>query len=154
MNIRKLTSLGIVFFAGMFQSWADDPSTADNPDSIFNDPSVLTNPEPATIKTKQQDDFLQSSETRIGGKFIGSFVTSWDWNQGTPPGWQFPDASAFTPDVESDIWFDSRPQKDFRVFGKGALIYPFQGDQTSNYPMTGATSSNSPNVYVKELFAD
>jgi len=115
-----------------------------NPDAMFDDPSALTATQATQVKKDQQNDFLQSTGAAVGGIFTGQFISSWSWQNGVPQGLQAPNTSTFTPDLEADIWIDSRPQKDFRVFGKGTVEYPF----------SGVDSNGLQDVRMDELFTD
>ncbi len=65
------------------------------------------------------DEFLLSEGVEFGGKFNGSLPMSWDYeNLYTSDFDILSPTSSLTPSVTADLFFDARPNTDYRVFGK------------------------------------
>lgn len=98
------------------------------------------------------DKLLLKNETvELGGKFQFSFHPSWTWQQKDLSAKYVFDNIAEADVVELDttleatIFFDARPDEDFRVFGKTDITAPFTTDE--EWEMDDIIS-------IKELFAD
>jgi hypothetical protein len=113
--------------------------------------------------------FLKTEAVRIGGSFSGSVGA--DWTMDTP--WTDPslDAYGLSTTVAGDLFFDARPNEDFRVYGKVKASYPFSTTESflssatyvpddilipgdDAHVATGSGSITTPNLNVFELFAD
>ncbi len=91
--------------------------------------------------------FLKPAGVRIGGSFSGSAGA--DWTMKDP--WNAPSLDAYGLDTVAagTLFFDARPDEDFRVFGKMKASYPFSKSADS-----GSSTVSVPNLQVFELFAD
>ena len=91
--------------------------------------------------------FLKTEGLRWGGSFTGSVEPSWTMRDP----WNAPSLDAYGLDttVAGSLFFDARPDEDFRVYGKLKTSYPFASSADS-----GASTVAVPNVQIFELFAD
>jgi len=75
-------------------------------------------------QTKQNaapfEELLKSEGLIWGGKFSGAADSSWDWNIFDPDGMRItePASVSIDPTAGADLYFNARPEKDFRVYGK------------------------------------
>ncbi len=91
------------------------------------------------IDTKSPLDNLKVQEKEFlwGGKIYSDLGSSFIWNEFD--GWA--DETKWDPTFGMDIFFDARPNSDFRVFAKAKALYPFD-------------LSSADSVSIHELFAD
>ena len=102
--------------------------------------------------------FLKTEGLRWGGSFTGSVEPSWTMR--AP--WSSPSLDAYGLDttVAGSLFFDARPDEDFRVYGKLKTSYPFASSaNVLTAPAGSLTATDSaalavPNVQIFELFAD
>lgn len=71
--------------------------------------------------TSKQEEILLVSDLRWGGKFWSELDLRWGWEDYLQNPVSQVARTVFTPEIDSFIWFDSRPKDNFRVFGKFAL---------------------------------
>ena len=99
-----------------------------------------------------QNVMLSGRGVNIGGEYNFSAVSSWMWNTAgkkvgdiTFDTLTNPDNESFNTTLNASVYFDGRPDENFRVFGKAEVEYPFT-----------ATDTRSINdiFRVKELFSD
>jgi hypothetical protein len=88
-------------------------------ESLFEE-DMIEEVDTETQDTAPEEEFLVQETVRWGGSFSGSITADWTWNTVGSPDFSFLDPSdrLLTPRVASDLFFDVRPKKDFRVFGK------------------------------------
>lgn len=100
---------------------------------------------PAANGTTLDTMLLTQKATEIGGTLTSKLTGGYGWT-GMYPALSNLDsgASSFAIDLSMVLYIDARPDKDFRVFAKTELSYPFQ-----NGP-----ASSSPDFQIHELFAD
>jgi len=118
-------------------------------DSLFDNEVMIEEIDEETADQAPQEDFLTSEALTWGGSFSGTFETSWNWDDITSEELSLtePDTSALTAAAGASLFFDARPDPDFRVFGKlkidsdqdngafGSLAAIVSGgDITSNLP--------------------
>jgi hypothetical protein len=104
-----------------------------------------------------EDAFLVSEAVTIGGKINVSLGTTFFW-------YEYPDSGDyllnswkenFLPRLAASLFFDARPVKNFRVFGKVKTDLPL----TNSTIVTDATSMeditiSTPNIEIFELYSD
>lgn len=91
----------------------------DDVDALFQD-DMVEEAEALPEGFSPEADLLSSEPFTWGGKISGSVQSEWAWeNIGTG---EFdvatPQNDSLAPSVSSDLFFDARPNNDFRVFGK------------------------------------
>ena len=139
------------------ETTADDFDFGDfDLDSLFEDESALEIDEGEVIENPEARLFAENSFT-WAGDFYGKAGTILGW-ESTPS--SLSDLNSFddalTADLKLRLWFDARPDRHFRVFGKFVTGWPFSQtiltvDPTSS---TGFSNANIPNISVFEIFAD
>ena len=99
-----------------------------------------------------EEAFLVSEQLEWGGSFdlsltaqvaSNDYITPWEkafWD---------PDISSLTSEVSGDLFFDARPDRDFRVFGKIKAAYRYPAD-----PLLPAPPPGEWEVEIFELFSD
>ncbi len=107
---------------------------------------------------------LKTDKVRIGGSFTGNIGLSWKWNTPWTGGFDplKPDSTVVNPTLSSLVFFDARPDEDFRVYGSAKIAWPFTATSTflTSATLTGSslvTTSGQialPNISVFELFSD
>jgi hypothetical protein len=84
----------------------------------------------AAEEVAPEEAFLVSDELEWGGSFELTFDAQVNWN-GYPAPWhaEFWEApSTLASRLETDLFFDARPERDFRVFGKVKAAYQYPED--------------------------
>jgi hypothetical protein len=102
---------------------------------------------------KPAEELLQNKTMEWGGSFSSSFTSVFAWNgyPADPGSLGWPDTSSFLADLNGSLFFDARPEKSFRVFGKLKAAYPFQIQAAGPAGLPGV---QVPNIQVFELFSD
>jgi hypothetical protein len=88
-----------------------------------------------------EEAFLVSEQLEWGGSFDLTFDAQVSWD-GYPAPWDtefWQASSTLTPRLAADLFFDARPERDFRVFGKVKAAYQYPEDW---------------NIGIFELFSD
>ncbi|MFQ3547829.1 MAG: hypothetical protein SNJ56_05775 [Termitinemataceae bacterium] len=111
--------------------------------------------------------FLKRDQVRIGGSFSGNLKTSFTWTNPWEGNGKLldPDNSRLDPTIASTLFFDARPEEDFRVYGSVKTAWPFTSTSTfltsaqyigspSPQVVTTQESLTTLNLQVFELFAD
>ncbi len=115
----------------------------------------------AAAKNDPVTSLLKSETVRVGGRVSSSLAGSVTWNNlwaGTTE-FDSPERYGLDPSLEATIFFDARPEEDFRVYGSVKTSWPFDTsiEASSSHAATPATSPSSfdiPKLSVFELFAD
>jgi hypothetical protein len=146
-----LTFLSVLFLSGLV--YAEDSETDE--DALFGgETSSAVQEAPKTPQAeKPAEELLQSTTIEWGGSFSSCFTSVFAWTDYPADlgslGWS--DTTSFLTDLNGSLFFDARPGKSFRVFGKLKASYPFQIQVT---PAGGSPSAQIPNIQVFELFSD
>jgi hypothetical protein len=104
-------------------------------DSLFEDEDMVEEIDTETQDAAPQDDLLVEEGVDWGGKFNGGIDTEWSWNNVGSEEFQFKDPAGevLTPRIAADLFFDARPDRDFRIFGK----FKLDVSNTANGGLTG-----------------
>lgn len=113
------------------------------------------------VKSDPVTSMLKSATVRIGGKVSASLAGSVTWNNlwaGTTE-FDSPERYGLDPSLNATLFFDARPEEDFRVYGSVKTSWPFDTSvkAASSHSATPATSPSSfdiPKLSVFELFTD
>lgn len=111
----------IALLAGpvLAQETGEDILATDDFDSLF-DQDDLIEEQTDTAQGDPETDLLVSKGVEWGGSIRGSVSADWSW--GTVWTNEFvlldPTAQSLSPRIGADLFFDSRPDPAFRVFGK------------------------------------
>jgi len=99
----------------------------DDFDSLFDEEIIEEAPEgsaggpgPGSAPEPPEEVFLLSEKLEWGGRFSASSTAEWSW-YGFPSSWEdfvSTDRAFLDTRIEGDLFFDARPERDFRVFGK------------------------------------
>jgi hypothetical protein len=141
-------ALSVLLMGGL--TFAQESATDE--DALFGgDPSEAVGEAapPAPETEKPAEGLLRSTGIEWGGSFTSTFRSVFSWS-GYPEdigslGWN--DSASFLTDLNASLFFDARPDKSFRVFGKLKAAYPFQ-------IQTALPGAQVPNITVFELFSD
>lgn len=141
MNFKTLFSLIFIFFCLFFSLllWADEGIDI-NEDDLFGESDLIAEVGEEELTPSMEDTLLINEGVEIGGEYTFTVNPSWRWNTANITLDEFPLADDEELDIglETSLFFDARPDKDFRVFGKVKGAYPFTEDR----------------VGVTELFSD
>ena len=121
--IRSRSFLGVVLgFVLCFPAFSQETDTLATVDfeSMFDQEDIIQDAEEASNIEDPHDDLLISDGIEIGGTVRGSFAADWFWSSVWGGGFVFfdPTSQSLTPAVGADLFFDSRPESAFRIFGK------------------------------------
>jgi hypothetical protein len=78
----------------------------------------------------------------IGGNFSFSLTPGWVWDVGSQD-----NKGTMSTNLNTQLFFDARPNTNIRVFGKAVVSYPFAVTETPNRTFSDIFS-------IKELFSD
>ncbi len=93
----------------------------DDMDSMFETESMVEeiDEEEASTASGAADEFLLSEGVEFGGSFNGSLSSSFDYENLWTEDFDITDPEqSLTPSITADLFFDARPETDYRVFGK------------------------------------
>lgn len=124
---------------------------ADELDDLFSDPDSLVIEESAQIE-KPEEKIFEGDKFTWAGDFSGTAGSSLGYRDAISEidDWADPDENLLLA-LKARLWFDARPDNDFRVFGKFTTEYPFKTDVAAS---AGSGSVPVTNVGVFELFSD
>ncbi|MBT3273330.1 MAG: hypothetical protein HN368_09260 [Spirochaetales bacterium] len=144
--------LCVLLLSPMFGDGEASSSIETSEDALFGD-SNSESKEDLFIQdvesvTGIQDTLLISEAVDIGGRYTFSAVSSWNW---ADPSGFFENIFKPTSDSASvspaaTLYFDARPSKDLRIFGKSSISYPFDTQDDSR--------DFEDVIEIKELFSD
>ncbi len=158
MMTRSTYLVGL--FAAFFMFLSILPAIADtedasgivtDEDALFGDP-LETAPdapfiEEVTSTAGIASSLLISEGVEIGGRYGLSVNSSWTWKASEFfDAFTSPESDSTLVDLNTTLFFDARPLKDFRVFGKTSISYPFD-DQ-------GGAREFDEVFRIDELFSD
>ncbi len=153
----------LVLAAAAGPLWSQASQTQDQDDEGLFDQGTLvtTQPQPTSpaeaagesAPTAPPSDILLTSEVvTIGGSFDGKYTSTFSWNK-FPDSFEnlgSPDSKVFSDELGAKLYFDARPDANFRVYGKIELSYPFSFVSVED----ASTYEENPSIQVEELFAD
>jgi len=98
--------------------FADDFSITDDFDDLFFSDTGITEVSSDLSGADTYEQFLVSESLTWGGSYSGRLGFAWNWDSYSS-GIVFDDAeSSLSPSASTSLYFDARPESDFRVFGK------------------------------------
>lgn len=110
----------------------EDSIALDDFDSMFDTDSMVEeiDEEEAISDISAVDEFLLTEGVEFGGSFSGSLSSSFDYDYLWTEDFDFTDPDqSFTPSVSANLFFDARPEADYRVFGKLGFASASGNDQ-------------------------
>ncbi len=134
MNFKTLFSLIFILFSILFSLllWADEGIDVDE-DDLFGESDLIEEVGEEDITPSMEDTLLTNEGVEIGGEYTFTVNPSWRWERAN-----IDYDESLDIELETSLFFDARPDEDFRVFGKVKGAYPFTEDT----------------VAVTELFSD
>ena len=180
MAKRVLAIAGIVLFLSMAVQLVPAQEDGTDLNSLFNEEVVTPSSTPdqtapssssgatgqgtTTAASNPLQGLLKTEAVRIGGSVTGTVGISGTWNDPWTKGIDItaPDAQQLSPALSSLVYFDARPDEEFRVHGSVKTDWPFSSTYSvlSSASLTGSTLSTTstsitvPDVRVFELFSD
>jgi hypothetical protein len=102
---------------------AGGDADSDDYESLFEDEEMVEEIDTETQDEAPQDDLLVEEGIDWGGRFTGGADAEWSWNNVGSEEYKFtdPTGETLTPRIATDLFFDARPETDFRIFGKFKL---------------------------------
>jgi hypothetical protein len=96
-------------------------------------------------------EFLKTEKVTLGGGFSAVFPLTGSWVSSYPDFTDLGDGykESFLPSIDANLFFNARPEDDFRVFGKVKTSYPF----VKEYEV-GVQTVTVPDIRIFELFSD
>ncbi|MCK4515456.1 MAG: hypothetical protein KAU31_09375 [Spirochaetaceae bacterium] len=122
----------------------DDDSLFGSSDDLFSQPLVT---DVVESETNIATMLLTSEAVQIGGRYAMSVQSSFVWNDIATVAESIfePDTTSLSTSLSTQLFFDARPDEDFRVFGKMTASSPFATD---------ADRDLQDVFHVEELFSD
>jgi hypothetical protein len=116
----------------------EDTGTDEDFDSMFGE-DMVEELDTETQDTAPQDDLLVEEGVTWGGSISGSLGGEWTWDTVATSDFDIEDPAGenLVPGISANLFFDARPDKDFRAFGK------FKIDITDDAADTGITGLES-----------
>lgn len=105
------------------------PEESDDYDSMFEE-DMVEELDTETQNTSPEDDLLVEEGVGWGGSFSGSLGGEWTWDTVATGDFDIEDPleENLLPSLGANLFFDARPDKDFRVFGKFKIEVSDDGD--------------------------
>jgi len=128
------------------------PLGAQEEESLFEGP-LVAEPAPAPAgdapaggPASPEQEFLTAPRLEWGGSFETRFDSTWGWAEYPSSGGELfdPASALLDTEVRAALFFDARPRKDFRTFGK----------VKADYAYTAASGEWGWDARIHELFAD
>lgn len=140
-SFRGALIVAVIAFAAAGPA-ADAEDQIDDLDALFDDPSSTEVVEAVTVEDPA-GSLMEEKGVVWGGKFDSKLESNYAWEEVPSSADGIADGSEgldFT--VAGTLFFDARPDADFRVFGKLSTAFPFHTDTALN------------NIKLFELFSD
>lgn len=131
-------------------AFAQDTGSDVNLNELFGDDVVTTEQDSPVPSQNAVSSALKSEKVRIGGSFSGSLGATATWNNPWVGSFDLFNADKTEPSAQAKatVFFDARPDEDFRVYGSLNTSWPYAVADN------GTDAAIIPNVSVFELFAD
>ena len=105
--------------------WADEGIDI-NEEDLFGESELIAEVGEEELASSLEDTLLTNEGVEIGGEYTFTVNPSWRWNRANIDYDESLDIK-----LETSLFFDARPDEDFRVFGKAKGAYPFTEDRVS-----------------------
>jgi len=166
-SLQRLEAIGILCLIIMAAPFSiSSQENSNDIDALFEDEIVVQQDRETSSQKESQDSlnrqtnplqsFLKTETVKIGGSISGTVQSSWQWNDPWTAGFDLvdPDSQKLKPDLNSLVYFDARPQEDFRVHGSFKTAWPFSETKSLLDSNNKTTSVSVPDVRIFELFSD
>ena len=165
--LRNLGAIGIlcvIIMAAPFSISSQEESN--DIDALFEDEIVVQQDSDTLGQEESQDSFigqtnplqsfLKTETVKIGGNISGTVSASWKWNDPWTVGFDLanPDSHKLAPALNSLLYFDARPEEDFRVHGSFKTAWPFAETKSLLDSNNKTTLVSVPDIRIFELFSD
>ncbi|HPW01110.1 MAG TPA: hypothetical protein PLQ30_01295, partial [Rectinema sp.] len=165
--LRNLGAIGIlcvIIMAAPFSISSQEESN--DIDALFEDEIIVQQDSDTLGQEESQDSFigqtnplqsfLKTETVKIGGNIGGTVSASWKWNDPWTVGFDLanPDSHELAPALNSLLYFDARPEEDFRVHGSFKTAWPFAETKSLLDSKNKTTLVSVPDVRIFELFSD
>ncbi len=126
---------------------------SDDNDDLFGEGLVSEPQEPAS---GLEETLLVSESVEIGGQYRFDLEAAGVWDDAFEGGLRYREADelSLSTRLSSRLYFDARPHRDFRVYGRVTVSYPFETNSPDGDD-PAAEERNLQDVFrVEELFSD
>lgn len=149
-RFRRFFIIASVLFFLSNLAFAQDSGSDVNLDDLFGGDVVTAEQDSPGPSQNAVTSALKSEKVRIGGSFTGSLGATATWNNPWDGSFALFNADKTEPSAQAKamVFFDARPDEDFRVYGSLNTSWPYTVADSSS------DSSIIPNVSVFELFTD
>ncbi len=163
-NLGAIGILCVIIMAAPFSISSQEESN--DIDALFEDEIVVQQDSDTLGQEESQDSFigqtnplqsfLKTETVKIGGNISGTVSASWKWNDPWTVGFDLanPDSHKLAPALNSLLYFDARPEEDFRVHGSFKTAWPFAETNSLLDSNNKTTLVSVPDVRIFELFSD
>ena len=126
---------------------------ADDNDDLFGE-SLVSEPQETTRGL--EETLLVSEAVEIGGRFRFDVEAAGVWDDAFEGEVRYRDADEFSLSTElsSQLFFDARPDRDFRVYGQVTVSYPFETASADGDDPEAQDRNLQDVIRVDELFSD
>jgi hypothetical protein len=128
------------------------PAAAQDEEALFGGEEEMIS-EGGSEEQDHEEALLTSEEVQIGGNYSSRARSSLHWGIGGWPQLANPFSgidNSLLLEARGSLFFDARPQEEFRVFGKVKSAYPYYRDPGPSPP----DIPEIPDITVFELYAD
>jgi len=163
-NLGAIGILCVIIMAAPFSISSQEESN--DIDALFEDEIIVQQDSDTLGQEESQDSFigqtnplqsfLKTETVKIGGNIGGTVSASWKWNDPWTVGFDLanPDSHELAPALNSLLYFDARPEEDFRVHGSFKTAWPFAETKSLLDSKNKTTLVSVPDVRIFELFSD
>jgi hypothetical protein len=136
MGRRRLRLTGLAFLLAAAMLGAEEASPGDSEEEMFGTGDVVEEKrEPGDVtadaapEAPPEEAFLVSETLEWGGRIDNTLDASWVWTAypGTWEALRSGAQPAVSAQLQADLFFDARPSRAFRVFGKAKFAYASTG---------------------------
>ncbi len=147
--MRRYISIGTLIIFGFCLCWnlPAQESTSTGEEELFGSSDedssggLFEEVEDEELASSLEKELLTSERVEIGGTYTFSLASSWMW--GVSGSYE----NVLETDLRASIYFDARPDENFRVFGKTNISYPFSENAAEE-------RSFDDIITITELFSD
>ena len=144
---------------------AANETSTDEKTLFGNKEGVVEEVDKSKMASSLQNTLLSAKGVEIGGKYKFSTASSWMWKTSDLAASDInldtlknPDSTSLDTTLNASIYFDGRPDENFRVFGKAEITYPFTVTDSrilDEFSTAADLFSDLNDIFkVKELFSD
>jgi hypothetical protein len=157
--MKKTVLLIILVTVAVFGVWANDDlfmveedlfgGEGDDLDALFGDSGSLVEDVVETEIALDEVLLINESGVVIGGNYSFSITPGWAWNLEAET-----NSGSFSTSLQSELYFDARPNTDIRVYGDARISYPFETTADDAGTPQDESRGFDDIVKINELFSD